>query len=132
MWWAAWALASVAGAQDGALDWGALPPLPYRTPPEVTAPMHEFVAREARLQRCAPRRAAAEENTSRPMIQVDLAVLVTAEGTVRVVVPRAMNCPTVEQYAAGLVSSFARNNLLPRGATADQWYRTSVTFAVRP
>lgn len=122
------ALALSVGAQDGALDWQTLPPLPYRTAPALTPPMHAFVANEARTRRCPVRR---NDDSADRTLRIDLAVLVNAEGAIRVVMPRAARCPTVEQYAAGLVSSFARNNLLPRGATSDQWYRTSLTFTVR-
>jgi hypothetical protein len=49
---------------------------------------------------------------------------------VRTVVPRAIQCATVEQYAAGLAAGFARGNLLPRNGT-EQWYKTSLTFSWR-
>ncbi|WP_431470008.1 hypothetical protein [Sphingosinithalassobacter sp. LHW66-3] len=119
------ALALATAAQNGPIDWSALPPLPYRAPPQLTESMHGFAAREARTGRCSMPRPGQKEQS----VRVDLAVLIDAAGTVRAVVPRAINCPTVEQYAAGLVSSFARSNLLPRGATDERWYRTAVTFS---
>ena len=64
----------------------------------------------------------------RPALRVEVAVLVHPEDGVRASIPRAIGCAAVEQYAAGLVSSFARNNLAPRTAAAEQWYRATVTF----
>jgi hypothetical protein len=118
--------ASPQTASTSSLDWEALPALPYRAPPILTQPMSDFVAREVRTRKCQHGRTV----SGRDAVKVDVAVLVDADQGVRATVPRAIDCPTVEQYAAGLVSSFARNNLLPRPATTDEiWYRTSVTFA---
>ncbi|RYD94629.1 MAG: hypothetical protein EOP61_21310 [Sphingomonadales bacterium] len=115
------ALALAAGIQVAAINWDALPPLPYRAPPLVTQEMHVFVNREAHTNKC-PHKGAE--------IQVDVAVLIDEAGGVRTTVPRAINCASVEQYAAGLVSGFARGNLLPRMASGEQWYRTSLTFTL--
>ncbi|RYY25537.1 MAG: hypothetical protein EOP62_13000 [Sphingomonadales bacterium] len=114
-------LALVAGLQLAAIDWDALPPLPYRAPPLVTPDMHNFVTREVRANKCPSPGAE---------IRIDVAVLIDDAGGIRTTVPRAIKCPSVEQYAAGLVTGFARNNLLPRMATGDQWYRTSLTFTL--
>ncbi|MCW3849365.1 hypothetical protein OF829_19165 [Sphingomonas sp. LB-2] len=113
--------------QVGSIDWAALPALPYRAQPAVTTSMSQFAAREARARRCPL--PIARGPTQR--LTVELAVLVTGEGDVRTVIPRAIQCATVEQYAAGLAAGFARNNLLPRSAAADQWYKTSLTFSWR-
>lgn len=107
--------------QTAAIDWAALPGLPYRVPPAVTAGMHEFAGREARTRHCP-----LPHGNS---ITVELAVLIDAQGGVRTVVPRAIDCATVEQYAAGLIAGFARNNLLPRSGSGEQWYKTSLTFS---
>ena len=47
----------------------------------------------------------------------------------RRVTPRAIDCPTVEQFAAGLLLGAARNNVDLRGAATDSWYRTTMVFA---
>ncbi|MEI9852629.1 MAG: hypothetical protein WDN24_19205 [Sphingomonas sp.] len=126
-------LALAASLQLGAIDWAALPSLPYRAPPLLTQSMSDFVAREARARRCPLPAAAARRRdlpaAPRQNLTVELAVLVDGEGEIRTVVPRAIRCPTVEQYAAGLAASFARGNLLPRAGDAEQWYRTSLTFS---
>ena len=106
-------------------DWAALAPLPYTAPPQVTRAMAQFVADEIAAKRC---------NLTRPadghyIVRVDVATLVGGDGTVRKTVPRAIDCPTVEQYSAGLVIGFARANLPPHGnASGDHWYRATIIY----
>lgn len=114
-------LAILGAAQTPAIDWSGLAPLPYRTVPVVTAEMHQFVQRETIARQCPVPDGA-------DGVTVDVAVLVDDTGGIRVTVPRAIQCPTVEQYAAALVAGFARNNLLPRMGAGTQWYRTTVRF----
>ena len=52
----------------------------------------------------------------------DLALLVDAGGAVQRIVPRAIGCPTVEQYTVGLVSSLARRGVAAAGLRPG-WYR---------
>lgn len=120
-------LLALAGPQAEAIDWAALPALPYRAQPRVTLGMSQFAAREARARRCP----LPAMRGPRQQLTVELAVLVDGEGEVRTVIPRAIQCATVEQYAAGLTAGFARGNLLPRGGASDQWYKTSLTFSWR-
>ncbi len=119
--------ALLALAMQAAIDWGSLPELSYRMPPPITARMNDFVEREVKAGRCV-----APAAKGPPTLVVEVAVLVETDGTVRATVPRAIQCPNVEQYAAGLVTAFARNNLLPRGAQTEQWYRASLTFSWKP
>ncbi len=114
--------------QAATIQWGALPLLPYRTPPVVTAEMHAFVAHEVAARRCP----LPDANGGAATLTVDVAVRVAEDGTIRAAIPRAIQCPTVEQYSAALVTAFARNNLLPRLGAQDQWYRTAVTFNWTP
>lgn len=120
---AAIALAVAVQATPPRIDWPSLAPLPYRAEPQITSDMLAFVASEVTTRRCplaiGPGLA----------LTVDVAVLVDAQDNIRTTVPRAIQCPTVEQYAAAMVAGAARGNLLPRRASADQWYRTTVTFA---
>lgn len=116
------ALALYAGLQAAAINWDALPPLPYRAPPLITPEMELFVGREVRARKCP--------HQARSM-QVDVAVLIDEKDGVRTTVPRAIRCAGVEQYAAGLVAGFARANLLPRMGGPEQWYRTTLTFTLR-
>jgi hypothetical protein len=105
-------------------DWSTLAPMPYATPPQMTAPLVRFVADEIAAGRCSPPKPA----DGHYVIQVDVATLVAADGTVRRTVPRAIDCPTVEQYSAGLVVSFARANLQPRPGASDTWYRATIVY----
>jgi hypothetical protein len=106
--------------QTAPIDWDALPPLPWRAPPIVTPDMQGFVKREVKLRKCP---------TPKPgEIAVAVAVLIDESGNVRTSVPRAINCPSVEQYAAALVPGLVRGNLLPRPGATEQWYRTTLTF----
>ena len=104
--------------------WEAMAPLPYRTPPPISPAMSRWVAGELVRGKCPIPRAV----NGRHSLRVDVAVMISPESTVRAAIPRAIDCPTVEQYAAGMVSSFARNNLLARAGDGSGWFRASVTF----
>lgn len=117
------AIALAAAFQGVAIDWDALPSLPYRAPPIVTPTMHAFVQREA-TTRC--------DLPNPGTITVEVAVLIDEANGIRTAIPRAVGCPTVEQYTAALVAGFARNNLLPRTGAAEQWYRASLSFSWKP
>lgn len=104
--------------------WEAMAPLPYRTPPPISPAMSRWVAGELVRGKCPIPRAI----NGRHSLRVDVAVMISPESTVRASIPRAIDCPTVEQYAAGMVSSFARNNLLARAGDGSGWFRASVTF----
>lgn len=107
------------------IDWAALPELAYRNPPAIAPNMVRFVVKEVSSGRCK----LGDSAKAAQALTVDVAVLVDPDGTIRSVVPRAMQCANVEQYTAGLVTAFTRNNMLPRAAQAESWYRASVTFS---
>jgi hypothetical protein len=111
--------------QAATLDWATLPELAYRNPPAIAPNMVRFVIDEIRKGRCK----VSDGAKAAQSLAVDVAVLVEPDGTVRSVVPRSIQCPNIEQYTAGLVTAFTRNNLMQRGAQAEQWYRASVTFS---
>lgn len=113
-----------AAASPVPADWSTLAPLPYTAAPQMTPPLARFVADEIAAGRCTLPKPA----DGHYLVKVDVATLVGADGTVRRAVPRAINCPTVEQYSVGLVLKFARANLQPRIGTADTWYRTTLVF----
>lgn len=116
------ALSLAAAVQTATIDWDMLAPLPYRAPPIVTPEMHAFARREAAARKCPL--------PGGNVLVVDVAVLVDAQSDIRAAVPRAIQCPTIEQYASGLVAGFARHNLLPRNSPGEQWYRTTITFTL--
>ncbi|MGI4730148.1 MAG: hypothetical protein ACRYFW_00185 [Janthinobacterium lividum] len=112
-------LLMIAAAQAGAspplpTDWATLPVLRYDRRPDLPAGLDDFVRGEVATKRCNPPHGVTS-------LRVDLAVLVDGGAAVRVV-PRAIGCATVEQFAAGLVSRIARDHLAP--ASPDGWYRT--------
>lgn len=98
----------------------ALPPLPWRTPPQITPALTSLIADEIKAGGCA---------TPPPVLDLEFAVVVRADGVIKSVVPRAINCAAVEQFGAGLVTSFARNNLR---TVAPGWYRATLTFTWGP
>ncbi len=99
-------------------DFAALPELPLQRPFADMRPLSQFVRNEVRAGRCS---------ATDSSIRVDLAVLIAANGQVRRVRPRAIACPTVEQYASGVMSRMARNNVSAPGE--DRWYRAALVFA---
>jgi len=109
------------------IDWAALPPLPLREPPRMIPAMSQFVLREVRARRCP----LPPHTPAGWRLRVELAVLIDEEAEVRTIIPRAINCPAVEQYAVGLVASFARANLSPRAGGVAQWYQTALEFGGR-
>lgn len=103
-----------------------LPPLPLLhrrpDPPSETA---LFVRDEVRSGRCAAPAPVAGNGLR--SLTVHLAVLVGPRGTVKAVMPRAIGCVAVEQYAVGLASRLIRGNVNASGG--DSWYRMPLTFS---
>lgn len=105
-------------------DWSALAPIPYVAAPKVTPELSGFVANEVVAGRCT----VPKPVDGHYVVRVDVATLVAADGSVRRAMPHAIACPTVEQYAAGLVTGFARGNLRMRAGAIDAWYRATIVF----
>lgn len=93
-----------------------------RAPAEAIA---TFVRDEVRAGRCVL--APSLGGTTSRRLRLELAVLVSDRGQVRRLLPRAIGCPTVEQYATGVVSRRIRGNIM-RPATPG-WYQTSISFS---
>ena len=106
-------------------DWSALPELRFVHRPPANPDFSAFVRSEVAAGRCV----SVIRSSVGMTLSIDLAVLVGPGGHVRRIVPRAIDCVTVEQYAAGLVSRVARDNVDATGVTADTWFRTTMTFA---
>lgn len=106
-------------------DWTALPVLRFRRPVSAAADAAAFVQSEVGAGRCLR----ATRTPQGWSLAIDVALLASADGRVRRVTPRAIDCPTVEQFAAGLLLGSARDNVDMRGAAVDTWYRTSMAFA---
>jgi hypothetical protein len=93
--------------------------------PDYTLIMTKFVRDEVAAGRCtAP--APVEGHVS---VKLDLIVLVaSSNGEAVRVIPRAINCPTVEQFAAGVVQKATRGNIAGPPPSSDGWYRTGITI----
>jgi hypothetical protein len=106
-------------------DWSALPPLRLTQTPDYTLIMTKFVHDEVAAGRCAAPAPVAGKVT----VKLDLIVLVaSATNQALRVVPRAINCPTVEQFAAGVIEKAARDNIAGPAPGSDSWYHTSMTI----
>lgn len=106
-------------------DWSTLPLLRYQHPLPSMAPLSAYVRAEVDGGRCA----AVSRSATSAVVRVDIAVLVTSDSRIRRIVPRAIDCVTVEQYASGLVSNLSRGNLDNLGVEKDTWFRTTLIFA---
>lgn len=107
------------------LDWSGVPVLRYQYPPGDDFDYSAYVRDEVNAGRC--HRAVLQN--ARWTVAVDVIVLAARDGSPRRIIPRAIDCPSVEQYAAGLVSRRARRNVVVTGQVADSWYKTSVRFS---
>ena len=105
-------------------DWSTLPALRIRGHATTLANASTYVHGEVAAGRCTH----VVRTTQGWALTVDLAVLITPDGRVRRVTPRAIDCPTVEQYAAGVILG-ARDSIDVVDADIDTWYRTSLTFS---
>ena len=101
-------------------DWSALPALRFARRPDPPVALNGFVRGEIAAGRCVLSRTTST-------LHLGLAVLVADGAAVRIL-PRAIGCPTVEQFAAGLLSGLARGRL--DGACAAGWYRTTLDVAL--
>lgn len=101
--------------------WAAMPPLRLREQRQVTSESNQYVASAFAEGRC-PRPPAA------PRLSLDVALLIDEDGSITASVPRAIDCPMVEQFAAGLATGWARGNLARR-AHRMGWYRLRLDFA---
>ena len=106
-------------------DWSTLPQLRLSQTPDYSTIMTKFVHDEVAAGRCVAPAPVAGKTT----IKLDLIVLVASSTNQALrVVPRAINCPTVEQFAAGVVEKAARDNIAGPAPGSDSWYHTSMTL----
>ena len=114
-------VAAMVQAEAPPLDWTALPLFPLPRAAVMNDAM--FVRREL-AERCQLPAVAAE----RGEFTVPVAILVAEASRVRRITPRAVGCPTVEQYTVGYVQSLTRSGPSPGSVLAPGWYRATVTF----
>lgn len=118
--------AAASGAAPPA-DWSSLPPLRLSATPDYAALMTPFIRDEVAAGRCA-----APAVAGKVSIKLDMAVLVSPGGDTLRIVPHAINCPTVEQFAAGVVQKAVRGNWAGAPPASDSWYRTGMTISWGP
>ena len=122
------ALQAAALAPPPPPDWAALPPLRLSTTPDYAALITGFVHDEVAAGRCA----APPPVAGKISVKLDMVVLVSPGGEALRIVPRAINCPTVEQFAAGVVQKAVRGNLAGAPPVSDSWYRTGMIISWGP
>lgn len=106
-------------------DWTALPPLRLIQTPDYAAVMTRFVQDEVAAGRCA----APPPVDGKTGLRLDVIVLVAGASNQAIrVIPRAINCPTVEQFAAGVVQKAARDNIAGPPPGSDSWFHASMTL----
>lgn len=116
------ALAALASPEQPPSDWSALPSFPLPRAVVVTEGT-SFVRREL-MERCLGDTNLAQSR----QFAMAVAILVADAGRVRRVTPRAVGCPTVEQYTAGYVLSLTRGGPGSLATPAPGWYRLTVTY----
>lgn len=104
-------------------DWAPLPlfPLPRAA---SASDGSAFVRGEVEAGRCK----APPVQPDGTRLAAPVAILVGPGGGVQRIVPRAIDCPTVEQFTVGYLLSLTRGG--PGGALppAPGWYRLAVTY----
>lgn len=119
------AAVSAAPAPAPPTDWSTVPPLRLANQPDYAALMTQFVHDEVTAGRCAAPPAVG----GKVSINIDMVVLVSPAGDALRIVPKAINCPTVEQFAAGVVQKAVRGNLGGAAPVTDSWYHTGMTLS---
>ena len=122
------ALQVAASAPAPPADWSKLPSLRLSTTPDYGALMTKFVRDEVAAGRCA----APPPMAGKVSLTIDMAVLVSPKGEAVSIVPKAIGCPTVEQFAAGVVQKAVRGNFAGAPPASASWYRTGMTLTWGP
>ena len=104
-------------------DWPALPPYP-RPDTASIADGVGFVRDEVEANRCQSHLPPPEG----ARLQLPVAILVGRAGQVRQIVPRAIGCPSVEQYVVGYLLSLTRTAMVSPSAPTPGWYRLTVDY----
>jgi hypothetical protein len=105
-------------------EWPSLPLYPM--PRSATIPeASTYVRAEVEAGRCQP---LAPPQADAARVIAPVVVLVGPRGTIRRIVPRAIGCPTVEQYTVGYLLSVTRTGAGFTLPPAPGWYRLTVTY----
>ena len=113
-------------------DWSVLAAVPYAQAPMLAPSLSSFVAGEIAAGKCAVPRPA----DGHYVVRVDVATLVSADGTVRRAVPHAIDCPSVQRFTGptwdltytGRVARCARRVDRTRGFSSSVSHRRSAAI----
>ncbi|HVF95463.1 MAG TPA: hypothetical protein VM900_14210 [Sphingomonas sp.] len=105
-------------------DWSVLPLLVLPARPAFGLPLATFVQAEVKAGRCKSVVAAGALRR----VESPVAILFGPAGAPRAIVPAAIDCPTVEQYTVGYVSTLLRTAIAERQVFPPGWQRLPVTY----
>ncbi|MBB4616779.1 hypothetical protein [Sphingomonas abaci] len=105
-------------------DWSALPAFPADI--AVSAGAVTYVRAQVRDGHCTP--APSPIPASARTLVVPVAVLVGPQGSIRQIVPQAIDCPSVEQYTVGFLLSATRHPAWWTTPPAPGWYKLTPTY----
>jgi hypothetical protein len=104
-------------------EWPQLPSYPLPRSANIADGV-DFVRREVDANRCQPLLPPAAGER----LQLPVAILVGQGGQVRQIVPRAIGCPSVEQYVVGYLLSLTRTAAQPSMVPVPGWYQLTVAY----
>lgn len=104
-------------------DWPGLPryPLPRDASIEQSV---AFVRDEVETGRCRPLTSPGDT----AQLRLPVAILVGPGGQVRQITPRAIGCPSVEQYVVGYLLSLTRTDMVAAPSGDSRWYQLTVDY----
>jgi hypothetical protein len=83
-----------------------------------------FVRGEVETGRCRP----LPSPDDAVQLRLPVAILVGQNGQVRQIVPRAIGCPSVEQYVVGYLLSLTRTDMVAVPSGDSGWYQLTVNY----
>jgi hypothetical protein len=104
-------------------EWPALPPYPLPRSANIADGVG-FVRAEVEADRCQSSLPPAPGER----LQLPVAILIGQAGQVRQIVPRAIGCPSVEQYVVGYLLSITRAASDSSVLAVPGWYQLTVAY----
>lgn len=104
-------------------EWPTLPTYPLPRTASITDGVG-FVRDEVEAGRCHPQLPPLGDER----LQLPVAILVGRAGQVRQIVPRAIGCPSVEQYVVGYLLSLTRTGMGSSVPLAPGWYQLTAGY----
>ncbi|GAA3718883.1 hypothetical protein GCM10022268_28940 [Sphingomonas cynarae] len=104
-------------------EWPMLPTYPLPRTASIADGVG-FVRDEVEAGRCHPQLPPPEDEN----LQLPVAILVGRAGQVRQIVPRAIGCPSVEQYVVGYLLSLTRTGIESSVSLPAGWYQLTAGY----